>query len=699
MKQIITSVLVAILAVLTQPIFGQNPPHQYSNKIPVHLKLLTRNQGDKIILRWAFSEPEAWRWVNTQGWVLERFELDNATNKAISSTLMPLTPTPIKAWAKEEWQNRINTKDTLALVAAECLLGDSKMPAANMMRQLDLQVKDEANRFSFALLAADFSALAAEGLGLRFTDKDVKPNRKYVYRLHIVPDAKNNRFVTDTVLAMVNSNQISEIAAPNAPEATSGDSLINLRWERVKGYTAYHIERSADGGKTWQQLNQKPFINMNEKGVGDPNSVFFSDRLTANYVKYQYRLRGITPFAEITEASPAVESQGIDLTPTVAPVMTAAKNTKGLTVELKWDCAPAADLRGFMVAKSPSIDGPWYDLTKEPLAPSVKTITDEGEEFGTNFYRVYSIDDHNNRNGSYPAYVQMTNQAPPAAPVWSKTNCKIDTAGKVTLTWAANTEPDLWGYQVWFANQADHEFMPVSSDILTDTTFSFPISLKNLSEKIYYRVMALDKNYLMSKASETLELRKPDKIAPVAPVFHDYTVSEKGIQLKWHKSSSDDTETQALMRRKAGKEWEKIADLPKHTEGYLDEKVKSHTLYEYWIVCTDDAGLQSSKDRTLTIRSITLDTRPKIDNLKGKAKGEGIELSWQYAIADATYKVFRITGNTQLTAIGKVEKGQPMVFEDTQAERGKEYRYAVKAFHANGETSQLAQSEIVKMNP
>jgi uncharacterized protein len=474
-----------------------------------------------------------------------------------------------------------------------------------------------------------------------------------------------------------------------------------LSWQKIKGFTAYNIERSSDGGKTWSNLNQKPFFNMASNGLGDPNTVYFSDRLNANYVKFQYRLRGITPFGELTEASEAVESQGVDLTPTAAPTMTSAKNTKGTTIELKWDIAPVTDLKGFILAKSGSMEGPWIEMTAQPLPPSVRNFVDvNGDEFGANFYRVYSLDDHNNRNGCYPSYVQMTNQAPPSAPNWRKTQCKIDTSGKVTLTWQANTEPDLWGYHVYYANQADHEFLPVTGDMIEDTTYSYTISLNNLTEKMYFRVMAIDRNYALSKASETLELAKPDKIAPVAPVFHDYLVSEKGIQLKWAKSSSTDAEGQFLMRRKIGqKEWEKIAELPKDTEGYLDEKVESQTVYEYWIYCLDDAGLQSPKLRTLTVQSVLVDTRSKIDNLQGKPKDTAVQLTWQYTATEATYKVFRITNNTKLTQIGKIEKGQPMVFEDTQVERGKEYRYAVKAFHTDGKTSQLAQSEVIKMNP
>ena len=82
MKQLLIAVVVALFAFFATPISGQNAPSQPAGKIPVHVKLMTRNHGDSVVLRWAFSEPEAWRWLNAQGWILERFELDATTNKA-----------------------------------------------------------------------------------------------------------------------------------------------------------------------------------------------------------------------------------------------------------------------------------------------------------------------------------------------------------------------------------------------------------------------------------------------------------------------------------------------------------------------------------------------------------------------------------------------------------------------------------------
>ena len=67
---------------------------------------------------------------------------------------------------------------------------------------------------------------------------------------------------------------------------------------------------------------------------------------------------------------------------------------------------------------------------------------------------------------------------------------------------------------------------------------------------MYYYVVSLDKRKNQSQPSEIIEIEKPDKVRPEAPVFAEYKLEDTGdITLKWHKSHSDDAVLHQLFRK------------------------------------------------------------------------------------------------------------------------------------------------------
>lgn len=136
---------------------------------------------------------------------------------------------------------------------------------------------------------------------------------------------------------------------------------------------------------------------------------------------------------------------------------------------------------------------------------------------GTNYYIVSAMDTAGNAAPSVPAYVIMTDTIPPDKP--KGLFGKIDSSGIVHLTWKLGNEKDLMGYLVYAANDLKHTFVPVTKDFIADSTFTDSITLKTLTREIYYEIVAFDKNRNPSHYSDALELKRPDKIAPVAPVF------------------------------------------------------------------------------------------------------------------------------------------------------------------------------------
>lgn len=703
MKKINFLLFPLVLLLFGVPLLAQKTtkaPAKPEPKVPVHLKLMAHNYGDHIALRWASPQTEAWRYLNQRGFVLERLILDGATNTATAKQFTALSPEPIRPWTRQQWNAALSSNDTLAVVAAECLLGQTKFPEeSNFFRQLDLRAKDEASRTSFALLSADLSPLAATGLGLRYDDRDVQPGRKYVYRLRVLDDPAN-RFATDTALYVIATDEQFENPVPPQPDATPGDSLVTLRWVSTGAFTAYHVERSADGGKSWMRLTHQPYISIIDPKASRSDSVFYSDRLKANYLPYQYRVRGYNVFGDLSEPSKVAEAMGIDLTPSAPPLLV-VKNTATGVVELSWKMPPGAVAKGFAVGKSRDINGPWTALNTEILPPDARHFTDkEASEFERNFYCVWALDEHGNQAASLPAYAFMKNSAPPAAPVW--VGGQVDTSGLVTLRWRRNTEPDLMGYQISFSNSEQATFVVLNSEFIKDTTYSYRIPLKNLTEKIWYTIRAVDLNYEVSAVSQKLCVTKPDVMAPVSPVIRNYAVRDTGVLVEWAASTSADVVKHVLLRRLPGAaNWQTVAELPAKANQYFDKDVAPETYYEYTLFALDDAGLHSPEAHVLSVRTLPIVTREPITELACTplTDKKSIQLTWAYPKSSAgqvRFKVYRIAPNGSLRLLGELA-GNEHAYEDKSVKSGEVCRYAVRAFHRAGGASPVARTGEVRI--
>ncbi|MBI5831890.1 MAG: hypothetical protein HZB16_06175 [Armatimonadetes bacterium] len=110
------------------------------------------------------------------------------------------------------------------------------------------------------------------------------------------------------------------------------------------------------------------------------------------------------------------------------------------------------------------------ELTK--VGPTVLSFSDSGVSNGTEYQYVVLSEDGRGQitplvQAQSTSYVRVTPLAtrPPAVP----TNLAATPGnGQVTLTWTANTESDLAGYQVFRATSANGNFVDVTSNLVTD---------------------------------------------------------------------------------------------------------------------------------------------------------------------------------------------------------------------------------------
>lgn len=126
-----------------------------------------------------------------------------------------------------------------------------------------------------------------------------------------------------------------------------------------------------------------------------------------------------------------------------------------------------------------------------------------------------AIDTAGNESYSVFTYGMVFDSVAPSIP--SNIKCSIDSNGVVNLTWDKPKEIDVFGYRVYFSNNANHAFINLTGKPIETNSYSDTISLKTLTKKAFYKIVALDFNYNHSKFSEAIEIKRPDKIKPQAP--------------------------------------------------------------------------------------------------------------------------------------------------------------------------------------
>ena len=699
-KLIISAALVLItLPMLAQKAAPKQPagPKQAAsplNNVPKstdRLAVKARFYGDSVVLRWSPGNPLFWQKANRAGYRISRFEVNEQTQKLTAVRL--LTPAPLKPWTTDEWKQRCTRTDSLAGVAVQILYGKATPePGSEMGMAMDGQM-DAANRFLIANMVSSWSAKHAKGLALRFTDTDIKANRSYVYAISMAPTG--NAAAGDTTYLMVRTNKVEP--QPDMPEIKyqPGDRIATFRWDRRTGsqlFTGYHYERSDDGGRTYKRLNRKPYVNIAARADSLQNEVILLDSLPRNYTKYLYRIVGITPFSDLGTYSPAMPVSGIDLTPPTSPAQLVGSNVPGSnTVKLTWrKNKTEPDFIGFVVGRGTTSAGPFTPLSSKVLPKETREFTDPAAtEFGTNFYVVSAIDTAGNASLSVPAYVPMRDRGAPNTPTGLAG--KIDTTGRVVLTWTRNAEPDLLGYMVYVANARDHAFTPLTPDFLADEFFTDTITLRTLTEKIYYRLVAFDKSKRASGYSEILEVKKPDRIAPVSPVFNNFLVADSSVTLRWVRSSSDDVAEQWLYRKEEGKDadYQLFTKFSQEKFDFVDRTVLPRRGYQYALMAVDDSQNKSPLSFPMRVRTYDAGVRKGTQNLTVTAPPDKpIQLRWN-AAATTTGRVlvYRRIDDQPLRLIDNVPASQ-QTYLDASLQKGT-YQYALKTVYADGGESPL----------
>ena len=597
----------------------------------------------------------------------------------------------LRPWPLDDWQ-KISppiTKDQNAVVAAQMIHGTNW--AATKSKSFITKAEELQNRYSYTLLAADLSAPAATASGLMFVDKLVRKGYKYHYRITSL--AKSDLFIILPGTISIHEKTRTAIPVPILDHITQQDRLLTLAWEKQileNQFTAFHIERSEDG-ISFSRITSVPFVNS-DLSKDSLNDVYYlyQDSTAVNYKKYHYRIVGITPFAEYSTPSNSIVQYSIDKTPPPAPTQVRATQIGTDKIKLEWNHSGATDLKGFFVGHSFDPIGDYSVLHLDPVPPGQHYyIHDSVNTLRANHYIIAAVDTAGNASYSLNVYGHLTDSIPPSMPTGLKG--KMDTSGHVYLSWDANKEKDIMGYAIHFSNDSSHVFAVVSNKPVLTNSYVDTIMLKTLTERIYYKVVAIDRNFNYSDFSPYIALQKPDLIAPSAPIFTEYKRDTNAITLYWKNSTSKDVVKHILFRKELNADWivlDSRSSLKSDASSFTDRSVKQHIEYEYKILAQDDAGHYSNAAFTYKIKTITKEEAADIKNFIVKKEGTKALLSWSAVTPTPDqYIIYKAIEHGPFVAIDKTKSNS---FVDYVGTETKIVSYRLRIKYSNGKLSEYS---------
>lgn len=648
----------------------------------------------KILIRWVPTNKQTFDLAKKYGYRIDRINLGQLftpTDTNAFGVSYKVTPKPIlplsendKAWISLMYENQ-NT----------AIVYDALFKTNNTTEKSEKEKLNAENmKFGLVLLSCDLSFDLAKATGLYAEDNTIDNKSIYAYRITI---ATPKGIKYKPYMFSVDSKQLTKLAKIKGLKSKPGIKSTKLTWnvsENKQDYAGYIFERSTDS-ITFERTNKVPFVFMTSQYNRDLKEGVFTDSLPQSGVVYYYRVRGLSHFGVLGSPSNVVKcigKSGFKTYPYIDSTITVKNKT--INVHFHMPNYDLEKLKGFCVYRASSIDGKYELLTKKNLSANALLFTDE-KPMMSNYYKVFAINNENDSIASHPALGQLADEEPPAVP--KGLVGKIDTTGKVILTWDKNTEKDLKGYRIYKMNTLTEEPVEVVTRFILENTYTDTIPLSTLTEDIYYTINAVDNNYNNSKQCTPVKLKKPDRIPPVKPIFTKLYHTDTTVILKWINSTSRDlvrTELYQICNSKKTKVREFC--VPDSTNSYTDYVIENGQYYSYELIAIDDDGNRSNS----ISNSLLYETgvRPKISSIESAINYETkvIDLKWVYNQKDLySFIIYKSKGDTPFMIYKTLNPNQ-FNFTDKDLNPGNIYKYKLKAIFNSGAESIMSEEVEVK---
>jgi fibronectin type 3 domain-containing protein len=656
------------------------------------VKLLCRPLQDSILLRWAPTNKQTWDLGNKYGYIIERYTILRkgqltADRERVVLTAVPQKPAPLEAWEP-------HADDRYVATAAQCIFDDEEnIPAINPVA-VGRRYRQEQNRFALAMYAADQSVLAARLSGLFLTDNTAQAGEKYLYRAYIaLPDTLPP---LDTAFVFTGLSEYQPLPPPIELVAQWEDKKVMLSWNiffQSHIYNSYVLEKSPDGTH-YAPVSDNAMVQLADPGVS-PAYAFKTDLLPDNETEWYYRLRGVNAFGELGPPGDSVVGHG-RIPITDAPMIVNEDVVNNAEVRLSWAYPEEMNryISGFRLYRSSKPDGVKQKIY-ESKTPVERMFTDVSPEL-TNYYIVSVFNNETEKFSSNISYAELIDSIPPLKP--SGLQGRVDSTGRVWLTWASNKDKDLDGYRVYRSNRPDFEFLLITPAVIKQPFYTDSVTLNTLTRQVYYRIRAIDLRQNQSAFSEALEVVRPDIIPPVAPVIKSVEAQKGALLITWINSSSVDVARHHIYRKqKSDTAFQWLASVDKKPEKqstYADRTIEPGETYIYQVKAEDNSQLYS--DPSAPVQQKALGGLVEQVLLKKREHPDRVVLQWEIKSKKSIARVliYKATGDAALQLYGNSTENN---YTDDKILPDNTYRYRIKAVYVDGASSALSNEVTVKL--
>lgn len=530
----------------------------------------------------------------------------------------------------------------------------------------------------------------AEFLGLFYSDSDVENGKSYSYQVKKI--ALGNEFLLATSATVVAGIK-TEFDAPKEIKIKADTLKAKITWKNEPniyiGVDIFRFEEKTLNG--FQKLNKTMVMAATQPARDTANNYHYIDDTLKENTKYTYKLIGKDMFGGNTKESAPIEVLIKDLIPPAPPIRV-KRRIKNPIVTVSWRNAGDFSIIGYNIYRSMISDGVYVKLNPQPLGNMDTSFVDSKIlKSGPYYYKVSSLDASGNESFSEKTFAEIHDITSPAKP--TNVVCKPDT-GFITISWKANTEPDLMGYMLYRTSVKNDKdfFVLINADPMKDNFYKEQLP-KNAKSKFLYKVIAIDSSYNRSPYSEVASARMPDIFPPAAPHFKSLTVTKDGLKIDWVANADPDLKHYLLYKKidDKSKSPELLSKnpIPKTEKSFIDKNCEAGKKYKYYMIAQDSAMNSSYTSDTLVgmmpIKDQLAEFNEKYIKFKYTIESKKVEIDWKIPneleyLGVVIYK----SENDDKSFLPYTDMLTVTKHIDTVLKRGKNYAYKLKLFLKNG---------------